>query len=53
MAGINTNVTLLSSQNNKKTKINIALKLHWQFAHPSPDKLLKLITSVRDPRQKN
>ena len=34
---------------NNKSKNNIAIKLHWQFAHPSPERLLKLLNLTGDP----
>ena len=48
-SGVNTNVTLVATEN--KSKNDIAIKLHWQFAHPSPEKLLKLLNSAGDPWQ--
>ena len=47
-SGVNTNVTLVATENNK-SKNEIAIKLHQQFAHPSPEKLLKLLNSAGDP----
>ena len=47
-SGVNTNVTLVATENNK-SKNDIAIKLHRQFAHPSPEKLLKLLNSAGDP----
>ena len=44
--GTNIAVVLLATS---KTKTNIAQKLHHQFAHPSSDKLLKLLNSAGDP----
>ena len=49
-SGVNTNVTLLATENNK-SKNDIAIKLHQQFAHPLPEKLLKLLNSAGDPWQ--
>lgn len=43
--GINTNVAL-STTENSKWKIDIALKLQQQFAHPSPGTLLRLLNSA-------
>ena len=43
--GLNKSVTLLPTNKNK-SKYDIALKLHRKFAHPSPDKLIKLINSA-------
>ena len=40
-SGVKANVTLVATENNK-SKIDIAIKLHWQFAHPSPEKLQKI-----------
>ena len=34
---------------NNKSKNDIAIKLYQQFAHPSPDKLLKLLNSASNP----
>ena len=45
-AGANTAVVLIATS---KTKTKIAQKLHHQFAHPSSDKLLKLLNSAEDP----
>ena len=45
--GVNTNVILVGTENNK-SKNDIAIKLHQQFAHPSPEKLLKLLNSAGD-----
>ena len=47
-SGINTNVTLVPTENNK-SKNDIATKFYRQFAHPSPEKLLKLLHSAGDP----
>ena len=48
-SGVNaTNVTLVATENNK-LKNDIAIKLHRQFAHPLPEKLLKLLNSAGDP----
>ena len=47
---VNTNVTLVATKNNK-SKNSTEIKLHWQFAHPSPEKLLKLLNSAGDPWQ--
>ena len=49
-SGVNTNITLVATENNK-SKNDIAIKLHWEFAHPSPEKLLKLLNSAADPWQ--
>ena len=49
-SGVNTNVTLLATENNK-SKSDIAIKLHRQFAHLLPEKLLKLPNSAGDPWQ--
>ena len=49
-SGVNTNVTLLATENNKSKK-DIAIKLHRQFAHPLPKKLLKLLNSAGAPWQ--
>ena len=49
-SGVNTNVTLLATENNK-SKNDIAIKLHQQFAHPLPEKLLKLLNSAQDSWQ--
>ena len=46
-SGINTNVTLVPTEN--KSKNDIATKFYRQFAHPSPEKLLKLLHSAGDP----
>ena len=46
-SGVNTNVTLVAIEN--KSKNDIAIKLHLQFAHPSPEKLLKLLNSTGNP----
>ena len=46
-SGVNTNVTLVAIEN--KSKNDIAIKLHLQFAHPSPEKLLKMLNSTEDP----
>ena len=48
--GTNTNVTLIATENNK-SKSSIATKLHRQFAHPPPEKLLKLLNSAGEPWQ--
>ena len=40
-SGVNTNVNLLATENNK-SKNDIAIKLHQQFVHPSPDKNAKI-----------
>ena len=40
-SGVNTNVTLVATENNK-SKNDIAIKLHQQFVHPSPDKNAKI-----------
>ena len=42
--GVNKNVTQIATDP-KKSKYDIVLKLHRQFAHPSADKLIKLINS--------
>ena len=47
-SGVNTNVTFIATENNKSTN-DIAIKLHWQFAHSSLEKLLKLLNSAGDP----
>ena len=49
-SGVNINVTLVVTVNNK-SKNDIAIKLHQQFAHPSSEKLLKLLNSAGDPWQ--
>ena len=49
-SGVNTNVTLVATGNNE-SKNDIAIKLHWQFAHPSHEKLLKLLNSAGNPLQ--
>ena len=46
-SGVNTNVTLLATENNK-SKNDTAIKLHRQFTHPLPEKLLN---SAGDPWQ--
>ena len=45
-AGTNTAVVLIATS---KTKTKITQKRHHQFAHPSPDKLLKLLNSAEHP----
>ena len=47
ISGVNTSVTLVATENNK-SKNNIAIKLHQQFGHPWPEKLLKLLNSAGD-----
>ena len=42
--GENINVTLVATET--KSKNIIAIKLHQQFAHPSPKKLLRLLNSA-------
>ena len=42
-SGVNTNVTLVATENNK-SKNDIAIKLHRRFAYTSPEKLLKLLS---------
>ena len=49
-SGVNINVTLVATVNNK-SKNDIAIKLHQQFAHSSSEKLLKLLNSAGDPWQ--
>ena len=44
--GTNTAVVLIAKS---KTKTKMTQKLHHQFAHPSSDKLLKLLNSAGDP----
>ena len=51
-SGVNTNITLLATENSK-SKNDIAIKLHGEFAHPLPEKLLKLLNSAGDPWQLN
>ena len=46
-AGSNENILLVNK--NQKSKRDIALKLHRQFAHPAPDKLVKLLNSAGQP----
>ena len=46
--GINTNITLIPTQTNK-SKYDIASKLQRQFAHPPPERIVKLLNSARDP----
>ena len=46
-SGVNTNITLVETENNK-SKNHIAIKLHRQFAHPSHEKMLKLLNSAVD-----
>ena len=50
-AGSNENVPLVNK--NQKSKRDIALKLHRQFAHPTPDKLVKLLNSAGQPRNED
>ena len=47
-SGANPNITLIATEENK-SKYDIALKLHRQFAHPSTNKLLKLVNSAGEP----
>ena len=49
-SGVNTNVTLVATENNK-SKNDIAIKLKRQFVHPSSEKLQKLLNSAVDPWQ--
>ena len=51
-SAVNTNITLVATENNKSEN-DIAIKLHWQFAHPLPEKLLKLLNSAGDLWQSN
>ena len=46
-AGSNENILLVNK--NQKSKRAIALKLHRQFTHPTPDKLVKLLNSAGQP----
>ena len=46
--GINTNITLITTQTNK-SKYDIASKLHHRFAHAPPERIIKLLTSAGDP----
>ena len=46
--GISTNITLITTQTGK-SKYDIALKLHLQFAHPPPERIVKLLNSAGDP----
>ena len=46
----NTAVVLIATN---KTTTNISQKLHHQFAHPSADKLLKLLNLAGDPWRNN
>ena len=43
--GITTHVTLITTENSK-SKYNIALKLHPQFAHPTPKITVKFLNSA-------
>ena len=47
---VNTNVTLIGTENNK-SKNDIAIKLHKKSAHLSSEKLLKMLSSAGDPCQ--
>ena len=47
---VNTNITLVATENDK-SKNDIAIKLYWQFADPSPEKLLKLLNLAGNPCQ--
>ena len=46
-AGISTNITLITIQTNK-SKYEIALKLHRQFDHLLPERIIKLLNSAGD-----
>ena len=47
VAGTNPNITPTNMSN--KSKHYIAVKLHWQFLYPSPEKLLKLLNCAGEP----
>ena len=47
-SGIDSNITLIASSESK-SKYDIALKLHRQFAHPASVKLLKLLNNAGEP----
>ena len=46
-AGISTNITLITIQTNK-SKYEITLKLHRQFDHLLPERIIKLLNSAED-----
>ena len=45
--GSNANVTLITTAD--RSKQETALKLHRQFSHPRPEKLIKLLNCAREP----
>ena len=47
VTGTNPNITLITMSN--KSKHNMAVKLHQQFSHPTPEKLLKLLNCAGEP----